>query len=149
MQSLFDTSDRETLLHRIEILQPASERQWGKMNPAQALCHCATALEMATGDRPVKQKFIGKVLAPFVRSSVLGEKPFGKNGPTDPSLVIKDDRDFAAERTRLLTLIDRLVQRGTAAAGAQTHVFFGKLSGDEWGCLMYKHIDHHLRQFGV
>ena len=119
------------------------------MTPAQALRHCALALETATGDRPMKQKFIGKILAPLVRKSILGEKPFSRNGPTDPTFVVTDERDFTAERARLTELIDRFTERGQDAAGKETHAFFGKLSGKEWGELMYKHIDHHLRQFGA
>ncbi|HEY6136478.1 MAG TPA: DUF1569 domain-containing protein [Thermoanaerobaculia bacterium] len=148
MKTLFDATDRESLVARIKALDPAAARQWGKMDPAQMLCHCGRALETATGDRPMKQKFIGKILAPLVRKSVLGEKPFGKNSPTDPTFVVADTRDFAAEKARLLALIDRFAQRGTAEVGKETHAFFGKLSGDQWGELMYKHIDHHLRQFG-
>jgi hypothetical protein len=147
MKSLFDPTDRESLLRRLSALQPDSPRQWGKMNPAQMLCHCAVAIETATGDRPMKQKFLGKLVTPFIRSTVLGEKPFTKNAPTDPSFVIADEREFAAERTRLTSLIDRFAQRGPDGAGKETHAFFGKLSGEEWGQLMYKHIDHHLRQF--
>lgn len=149
MKTLFDSADRQELVARLEKLQPAAVRQWGKMTPPQALCHCSRALETATGDRPLKQKLIGKILAPLVRKSALGEKPFGKNSPTDPSFVVSDERDLAAERARLLELIDRLVQRGPQGAAQYTHAFFGKLSGDEWGTLMYKHIDHHLRQFGA
>jgi hypothetical protein len=26
---------------------------------------------------------------------------------------------------------------------------FGRISGRSWGALQYKHLDHHLRQFGV
>lgn len=148
MQSLFNPTDREALLARINNLQPDVARQWGKMNPAQMLCHCSRALETATGDRPMKQKFIGKVLAPLVRKSVLGEKPFGRNSPTDPTFVVADERDFAKERARLTDLISSFTQRGEDAAGKETHAFFGKLTGKEWGELMYKHIDHHLRQFG-
>ena len=149
MKTLFNPADRQELVGRIEKLQPAAVRQWGKMTPSQALCHCSRALETATGDRPLKQKWIGKILAPLVRSSVLGEKPFGKNAPTDPSFVVSNERDLAAERAQLLELIDRLVQRGPESAAQYTHAFFGKLSGEEWGTLMYKHIDHHLRQFGA
>jgi len=148
MKSLFDPSDRDALVGRLNTLQPEAARQWGKMDPAQMLCHCAQALETGTGDRPMKQKLIGKILGPLVRSAALGEKPFGKNGPTDPTFVVSGERDFAKERTRLLGLIDRLVERGPDAAARQTHAFFGKLSGQQWGELMYKHIDHHLRQFG-
>ena len=148
MKTLFDAVDRESLVARLNALQSTSVRQWGKMEPAQMLCHCSIALETGTGDRPMKQKLIGKLLTPLVRSSILGEKPFGKNSPTDPAFVVSDPRDFAAERTRLAGLIQRFVERGPAAAGNETHAFFGKLSGEEWGVLMYKHIDHHLRQFG-
>ena len=149
MKSLFQPADRESLLSRIASLQPDIARQWGKMNPAQMLCHCSRALETATGDRPMKQKFIGKILAPFVRPSILGPKPFGKNAPTDPTFVVSDERDFNGERTRLTGLIERFVVRGPEAAGSATHAFFGKLSGEQWGLLMHKHIDHHLRQFGL
>jgi len=148
MKTLFDAADRSSLVARINALDAAAARQWGKMDPAQMLCHCGRALETATGDRPMKQKFIGKILAPLVRKSALGEKPFGKNSPTDPTFVVADARDFAAEKARLLALIDRFAQRDRGEVGKETHAFFGKLTGDEWGELMYKHIDHHLRQFG-
>ena len=148
MKSLFVREDRDAILARVAALQPGSQRLWGKMDPAQMLCHCSRALETGTGDRPMKQAFVGKIFAPFVRSSILGAKPFGKNSPTDPTFVVSDQRDFEAERTRLIALIDRFVSRGRDAAGEMTHAFFGKLTGEEWGRLMYKHIDHHLRQFG-
>jgi hypothetical protein len=148
MKSLFDPADRQSLLQRIAALDPGSARQWGKMNPAQMLCHCSRALETATGERPMKQALIGKILMPFFRSSILGEKPFKKNSPTDPTFVVTEERDFAAERARLNGLIDRFVANGAPYAGTQMHAFFGKMTGQEWGELMYKHIDHHLRQFG-
>ncbi len=149
MKSLFNPADRESLAHRLADLERGAVRQWGKMDPAQMLCHCATGLEAATGARPMKQVFLGKLLTPFLRGMVLGERPFRRNSPTDPAFVISDARDFEVERTRLATFIDRFIQYGPAAAARQTHPFFGRLSGDEWGRLMYKHLDHHLRQFGV
>ena len=149
MRSLFDPADRKSISERLGALESSSSRKWGKMNAGQMLAHCSAALETSTGDRPMKQAFIGKVLAPFVRRTVLSEKPFGKNSPTDPTFVIRDERDFGAERKRLLDLINRFAQRGPAEAGKATHSFFGRLSGEEWGRLMYKHIDHHLQQFGL
>lgn len=148
MKSLFQPSDRDEVLGRIAALQPECAREWGKMDPAQMLCHCALALETATGDRPMKQKLLGKILMPFIRSTVLGERPFGKNGPTDPTFVVSEARDFGRERARLIDLINRFVERGETAAAKETHAFFGKMTGREWGELMYKHLDHHLRQFG-
>ena len=149
MKSLFDPADRESIVARIHALGPDAMRQWGKMDSGQMLCHCSRAIETATGDRPMKQKLIGKILMPFIRSTALGEKPFGKNGPTDPTFVVSDPRDFATERARLLSLITKFVERGEEQAGKETHAFFGKMTGKEWGELMYKHIDHHLRQFGA
>lgn len=148
MESLFEPANRDAILARLAALQPECARQWGKMDPAQMLCHCAIALETGTGDRPMKQKLIGKILMPFFRSSILGEKPFNKNSPTDPTFVVSAPRDFNAERARLTGLIHRFAERGEPAAGKETHAFFGKMTGQEWGELMYKHIDHHLRQFG-
>jgi hypothetical protein len=149
MKTLFDQTDRESILERLSILNANSARQWGKMSASQMVTHCARALESGTGDRPMKQKLIGKILMPFFRSSILGEKPFNKNGPTDPAFIVADERDFSIERQKLIDLITRFADRGLANAAKQTHAFFGKLSGEQWGELMYKHIDHHLQQFGA
>jgi hypothetical protein len=97
----------------------------------------------------MKQKLIGKILMPFFRKSILGEKPFGRNGPTDPSFIVADEREFSTERQKLVDLIAKFVQRGPDAAGKETHAFFGSMTGQEWGETMYKHIDHHLQQFGL
>ena len=113
------------------------------------LAHCAIAMEMATGQPPRKQKLIGKIFGPFVRSSLLGEKPFGKNGPTDPSFIVTGDKDFATERRRLTGLVDHFCESGPEKASSYMHSFLGSLDGREWGVMMYKHIDHHLRQFGA
>lgn len=149
MQNLFEPRDREALVRRLNSLDLASARLWGKMDVAQMLAHCAVALEVACGDRPKKQALLGRLVTPFIRSSILGEKPFGRNSPTDPDFVIADERDFNVERRRLSTLIERFCERGPDAAAAQVHSFFGRLNGDEWGRLMHKHLDHHLRQFGA
>src|SRR4029077_4197253 len=114
MKTLFDQSDRDSILHRLGALQSGSARQWGKMSAAQMVTHCARALETGTGDRRMKQKLIGKILMPFFRSSILGEKPFKKNGPTDPEFIVADERDFSIERQKLLDLIERFADRGPA-----------------------------------
>jgi len=147
--TIFDPADRAAILNRIGALQPSSMRQWGKMNPAQMLGHLCVSVEMVLSDASTKQKLIGKILAPFIRGSVLGDKPFGRNAPTDPSFVIADERDLDKERERLKGLIARVVDQGIDKAGTRVHIFFGKLTGPQWGVLIYKHMDHHLRQFGV
>jgi hypothetical protein len=148
MHNLFTPADEQAILQRLEKLQPGAPRQWGKMNAAQMLTHCSRALEVATADLPLKQKLIGKVFAPFVRGSLLGEKPFPKNSPTDPAFVVADERDFAKAKQHLAEVIDLFLRRGPAEAAKQVHSFLGRLTGEEWGIMMYKHVDHHLRQFG-
>ncbi len=112
------------------------------------LAHCAVALEAGTGDKPRRQQLIGKLFGPFVRKSLLGDKPFSKGSPTDPTFVVKDERDFKPRKGSTVGLVEKFCQRGREAAGRQEHSFLGSMSGDEWGRLMYKHIDHHLQQFG-
>ncbi|RKY14948.1 MAG: hypothetical protein DRQ55_20115 [Planctomycetota bacterium] len=149
MMSLFDDNTKTELVTRLGQLSGDAERQWGKMDPAQTMAHVAVALAAATGDTPAKQSLLGKLLTPFFRKAILGEKPFGKNGPTAPVFVIADGREFGEERSRVVQLIDAFVAAGPEAAGRQPHVFLGAMTGDEWGRLQAKHIDHHLRQFGA
>jgi hypothetical protein len=148
MQSLFDPADRQAVVGRLARLEPSAERQWGRMTAAQMMAHCSNALEVATGDRPRKQALIGKIFAPFVRSSLLGEKPFSRNSPTDPAFVVTEEKDFDAEKRRLTALVNEFCERGPEKASVQVHSFLGRLNGEEWGVMMYKHLDHHLRQFG-
>ena len=149
MHNLFETDDRQSILARLSQLSAGAPRQWGKMGVAQMLAHCSNAMEAATGDRPRKQALIGKVFAPIVRGKLLGEQPFSKNSPTDPSFVIRDEREFETEKRRLTALVGKFCDQGVESAARQTHSFLGRLSGEEWGVMMYKHIDHHLKQFSA
>ena len=150
MKNFFESSDRRDLVDRLDRLRPDAARLWGKMDPAQMCAHCALALEVAAGDVPKKQAFIGKVLAPFVRNKVVrGTEPLSKNSPTDPTFVVADPRDFEKEKARLVAVTNRFGSGGPGAADGRVHSFFGKMTGEEWGVLMYKHLDHHLRQFGA
>jgi hypothetical protein len=149
MKSVFDAAAGAEIRERVARLQPAAERQWGTMNAAQAVAHCANALEAAVGDRNPPRLFVGRLIGGFVKRLVLrNEKPFGRNSPTDPSFVIADQRDLDVEKARLVALLDRLTGVPPAVT-TQPHSFFGRLTTNEWGVLMYKHLDHHLRQFGV
>jgi transposase InsO family protein len=62
---------------------------------------------------------------------------------------VKHERDFVAERQRLRGLIDRFAAGGPAGCTKHPHSFFGPMTPEEWAALNYKHLDHHLRQFGV
>lgn len=150
MKNFFEASDRKPLLDRLGKLEGSALRQWGKMDVAQMCAHCAAAAEVAAGDVRKSQAFIGKVLAPFVKKAVLrSDQPLSRNSPTDPMFVVSDPRDFEKEKARLVALADRLAAAGPGALNGRVHSFFGAMTGDEWGVLMWKHLDHHLRQFGA
>jgi Protein of unknown function (DUF1569) len=150
MKNLFEAARVEEVKHRIGQMRPDSVRQWGTMKPAQALEHCSRGMETALGDKKPSRVFIGRILGPIVKPEVMGnDEPLRRNSPTAKILVVQDERDLETERTRLCGLIDRLAATGPAGCTTHPHAFFGRLTPDEWAILMYKHLDHHLRQFGV
>jgi hypothetical protein len=149
MESLFDASSRDRLVARIGSLRPDSPRGWGKMDVAQTMSHCALALEAATGDAVLHSNFMAKLIGPLFKGWIVGPKPFSKNSPTHPLLVLKSAPcDFDRERTRLLAVVRKFHDAGPASAAKYRHAFVQKLTGDEWGRVQFKHLDHHLRQFG-
>jgi hypothetical protein len=149
MKSLFDAATANEVKERIGRLGPNSVRQWGKMNAAQAMAHCSIAMESAVGDSLPPRMFVGRILGPLVKSKALKDEPMGRNAPTAKSLVVADDRDLAKEHQRLCALIERFCSGGPQGCTKHPHTFFGPLTPDEWARLMYKHVDHHLRQFGA
>ena len=150
MKSLFDPATASEVKSRIANLTPDTPRQWGTMTPAQALAHCSAGLDMASGNLRPPRKFIGRLLGPIIKPLVLrDDQPMRRNSPTVDELVIHDDRDLAVERTHLCELIDRITAAGPAACTTHPHAFFGPLTPEQWSILMYKHLDHHLRQFGA
>ena len=150
MKSLFEAACVLEVKQRLSALSPGRERQWGKMNPAQMLAHCSLGLEMAAGEIRPPRPLIGRILGPIVKPMAFREEePMRRNSPTAKELVVDGDRDFEAERKRLDGLIDRFALAGPSGCTSHPHAFFGSLTPDEWAVLMYKHLDHHLRQFGV
>ena len=148
MWNLFDPSDRKSILDRISRLSPSAARKWGKMSPAQAMAHLSIAMEGAGGEGKQEQALLGKIVKPLILWKVMDEAPFAHNAPTDPTFVVRDDKDFEKESARLVAAIGRFCDGGPQRAVRSVHPFFGRLTGDQWGRLTFKHLDHHLRQFG-
>jgi hypothetical protein len=149
MKTLFDPAVFQQTVARVEALQASAPRQWGKMTPAQMLEHAARVVDMACGKGPQKQILPGKLFSWTIRRSFVGEKPFGKNAPTGRDFIIQDEPEFAAVKNRLIVAMRELQALGERGCDGHVHAFFGRLSGAEWGVTQYKHLDHHLRQFGA
>ena len=153
MKNLFDPTLVEDIKQRIMRLHPESAPGWGNMTVAQTLAHCTCGMLMAMGViNPKRASFPANVIGLLIKPLVFGDdKPMRRNSPSSPELFQTDPTqcDFERERVQLITTIDRFVNHGATGCSQHPHPFFGSLKPDQWAILMYKHVDHHLRQFGV
>jgi hypothetical protein len=114
------------------------------------LAHCCVTYEMVFTDKhPKPNPIMGFILRLFLKPIIVNEKPYKKNSQTAPAFKIKDDKDFEAEKARLLDYLHKVQELGSAHFEGKASLSFGALSAQEWNNLFYKHLDHHLRQFGV
>ena len=152
MKNIFNESDKNEILQRIEKLTPTTKALWGTMNVSQMLAHCANAAKMPTGEiKPKRAPFPFNILGSLLKSKILGEGPLRRNSPTANELrvSISDPKDFEKEKANFIAAVKKLGEGGEKVANAEQHPFFGKMTAKEWGRINYKHADHHLSQFGV
>ena len=149
MKDLYDRAAADEIVARIGRLQPASPRQWGKMDVAQMLAHCSNTMDMACGKINARRSLVGWLIGSRFRHLLTSDKPMPRNSPTSKELRISDAREFAREQQRLVQSVRQFQQGGPAACTRHPHPFFGPITPAEWSSGMYKHLDHHLTQFGV
>src|SRR5215469_6252884 len=114
MKNLFEQDTVEEVMSRIDSLQPASARQWGKMDVAQMMAHCSRTMDMASGTVNPPRMFVGRLIGPLFKPIFTNEKPFGKNAPTNTALVIADQRNFAREQEQLKRKVRQFYDGGEA-----------------------------------
>jgi hypothetical protein len=144
MKSILDQQTRKELITRINSLNEHSTAQWGKMNVAQMLKHCAQWEEMALGKKKYKQSLLGKIVGKMALKDMMKDEPPKKNLPTVPSFKIKEPADIAEEKKRWIRLLE---EYDHVSNHGFIHPFFGALTEEQAGFMAYKHADHHLRQF--
>lgn len=149
MKSLFEPAGLQEVVDRLNRITPESTRQWGTMTVDQMLAHCNGALDMGSGAISPKRVFIGRIIGPLFRANYSNEKPFSPSSPTSQELKVESPRDFQREKDLLRVKISQFAAAGEAGVTKHPHPFFGPLSPREWGIGMYKHLDHHFRQFGA
>ena len=150
MKNVFDPAITAELIRRIEELTPESPALWGKMSVDQMLAHCCVAYEMAfTNKHPKANPVMRFLLKIFVKAGVVNEVPYKKNLPTAPAFRIKNEKNFAEEKARLIAFVEQTLAAGKGAFEGKESPSFGPMTAKEWNNLLYKHLDHHLTQFGV
>ena len=147
--SLYRSADRAAILARLRRLAPDARPEWGEMTAPQMLAHVQAPLRVGLGTLRVRRGLVGLLFGRIAKKKLAGEAPFDRNLPTAREFRIAAPRDFAVERESLVALVEDFAAAGPANKLVVQHPFFGPLTAAEWDVLMWKHLDHHLRQFGV
>ena len=147
MKSLFEPEAFSEIKNRLANLSEKTERQWGKMTPAQMAHHCQSPLNIMLEkvDYGFKPNWLAKL---FFKKSLYSDKPWRKNLPTPKQFRETEQRDFTAEKQHLEALIDELGSQ-RERNDWKPHPDFGYFTKEQYGEMQYKHLDHHFRQFGI
>lgn len=150
MKNIFDASVAAEIVQRIESLTPTTQAVWGTMQVAQMLAHCNVTYEMVYENKhPKPNALLRFILTRFIKPSVVGSKPYPNSSRTAPAFLITTDKDFSAEQARLIAYVTTTTAHGASYFDGRESLSFGKLTSAEWNAMFYKHLDHHLRQFGA
>ena len=148
--SIYLAKTTEDLFGRIDQLNDHSQGIWGKMTVGQMLSHCAVPYEQILGINKEQPPLLMRIiLTLFLKRSMVNETPYKQNLPTAPSFIRTEQYDVEKEKERLKSLIKTIQEMGAENLANTPSLSLGKLSATEWNNLLYKHIDHHLTQFGV
>lgn len=148
--NVFNKDIIDKLTQRVSKLTSDTQPLWGKMNAAQMLAHCNVTYEMVYEDKhPKPSAFMKLIMKAFVKPIVTNDKPYKKNSQTAPAFKITSPKEFEKEKKRLINYINKTQQLGAENFDKKESYSFGKLSTKEWNNMFYKHLDHHLTQFGV
>lgn len=149
MKSLFDPTDNHELIERINSLSAQSGSLWGKMNVSQMLAHAQHPLQVAFGELKLKRGLMGMLFGTMVKKQMMTAPQFKRNLPTDKHFLVTTAKNFEEEKNKLINLVRRFAELGPEGISKDPHPFFGRMTTTEWDVIQYKHLDHHLRQFGV
>jgi hypothetical protein len=148
--SIYLSSTTEELCSRIDQLNSTSKGLWGKMTVGQMLSHCAVPYEQILGLNTQQPPLLMRIILNlFLKKSMVNEVPYKQNLPTAPSFIRTEQYDVTKEKDRLKEMIRSIQDTGAEKLAAIPSLSLGKLTATEWNNLLYKHIDHHLKQFGV
>jgi hypothetical protein len=147
IKNLYDAAVKQEIIERINRLTPETPRQWGKMDVAQMLAHLQQPIEIALGKRTIKGSFFMNLILPLFKKTLWDEKPWKKGLPTEATYITTGEaKDFHKEKAKLLDLISQFHEANVING---KHPVFGQMTKEQWSKSGWKHLDHHLKQFGV
>jgi len=149
MNSIFNSADNAELINRINKLSATTPALWGKMTTAQMMAHCQVSLNIAFGNSKRIIHWVGLVFGAISKYRLLKVDKLDRHIPTFKQAEITGDRNFEEEKEKFIALIKSALEKGPGCLVKYPHPFFGTFKDDEWTRLNWKHLDHHLRQFGV
>ena len=150
MKDIFNLKETNIVIDRINKLDAYAKPLWGKMSVDKMLAHCNVTYEMIFETKHPKPNAFKKfMLKAIVKPYVVGEKPYKKNSRTAPDFIVSDSKNFLEEKVRLVDYLKKTQSLGRTYFDNKPSHSFGKLTANEWNNLFYKHLDHHLKQFGV
>jgi hypothetical protein len=150
LPNIFTKDVSENIIQRINNLSTTTNPNWGKMSVDQMLAHCNVTYEMAYENIHAKPNaFMKFILKMMVKNAVVSEKPYAKNSRTAPQFIMTGSKDFDLEKKRLIDYITKTQQLGENHFDNKESHSFGILNKTEWNNMFFKHLDHHLTQFGV
>ncbi|MEI6488373.1 MAG: DUF1569 domain-containing protein [Bacteroidota bacterium] len=150
MKNIFKQEVTQEIIERINRLENTTQPVWGKMTVGQMLAHCNVTYEMVYEDKHSKPSaFMKFILKAFVKKTVVDETPYKHNSRTAPQFLMTDPKDFSNEKQRLISYIKKTQVNGENFFDGKESHSFGALKKTEWNNMFYKHLDHHLSQFGV
>ncbi|GAF64695.1 hypothetical protein BTS2_1591 [Bacillus sp. TS-2] len=149
MKDIFDQLHTKEILDRIDLLGSDTKAQWGKMNTSQMLAHCSSFQDIAMGNHLPPRSWLGIVVGKLAAPIFYNDKPLPQNMSTISTLIINNQREFETEKEKLKQKLITFQSDGPHKCTTHPHPFFGKLTSEQWGKGIYKHLDHHLKQFNV
>jgi len=149
MKSIFNKTHAAEIVKRIDRLCANTKPEWGSMQAAQMLAHCSAFQDIPMGKAFPPRGLLGRFVGRFAKSMFYNEKPLPHNMSTIPTIIIEDNREFMVEKEKLKQKIAIFQRGGPEKCSTHPHPFFGNLTPEQWGKGIYKHLDHHLKQFGV
>jgi len=147
-RTIFDSADRGVLLARLDRLTPEAKARWGTMTAHRMLCHLCDSIQVGLGEMPAEFKS-GPLANPVARWLLAYVVPFPKGkAKTPPEMLTTQPTDWPSDLGAVRGQLKAAADRGPDGKWAR-HPAFGDVSGRLYGVFIHKHIDHHLRQFGV